>query len=50
MPEMSIHKSGGIVFTPTKEEQELRDLKEQLRKEISEIQKIKEEILAMMPK
>jgi hypothetical protein len=50
MPEMHIHRSGGIVFSPTKEEQEIRNLKDELRKEITEVQKLKEEILSMMPK
>jgi ribosomal 50S subunit-associated protein YjgA (DUF615 family) len=50
MPEMNVHKSGGIVFTPTKEEQEILNLKSELRREIEEIQKLKEELRSMMPK
>jgi ArsR family metal-binding transcriptional regulator len=50
MPEMSIHKSGGIVFTPTKEEQEIRNLKNELRREIEEAKKLTEQLRSMMPK
>jgi len=48
MPNMKIHHpSGGIVFVPTKEEKEIRDLKETLRNEIEEVRKLKEELLKM---
>jgi hypothetical protein len=47
MPEMKVHKSGGIVFHPTKEEREIRELKRTLRQEIEDVQKLKLELLHM---
>lgn len=47
MPKMHIHPSGGIVFTPTREENEIQKLKDTLKREIEEVQKLKQEILLM---
>jgi len=45
MPEMRVHSSGGIVFVPTKEEREIRNLKQSLKDEIDEARSLKEELL-----
>lgn len=43
---MKIHKqSGGIVFVPTKEELEVRELKNTLKNEIDEVKQLKQELL-----
>jgi regulator of replication initiation timing len=47
MPQMRLHSSGGIVFVPTKEEREIRDLKKTLRSEIEEVQKLRDELLKL---
>lgn len=47
MPEMRVHKSGGIVFHPTNEEREMRALKHTLKQEIEAVQKLKLEIIQM---
>jgi len=46
MPHMHIHKaSGGIVFTPTKEECEIIEMKRALKQELENVRKLKEELL-----
>jgi hypothetical protein len=45
MPNMKIHSSGGIVFESTKEEREVRAMKQELREELDEAKKLKEELL-----
>lgn len=47
MPEMKMHKSGGIVFVPTKEEKEIRELKNTLKSELEEVRGLKEELISM---
>jgi hypothetical protein len=43
---MHIHKSsGGIVFTPTKEEREIIEMKRALKQELENVRKLKEELL-----
>jgi len=45
MPNMRVCKNtGALIFTPTKEELEVRNLKEQFKSEIEEVQKVKEEL------
>jgi hypothetical protein len=48
MPHMHIHReSGGIVFTPTKEEREILEMKRTLKQELEDVRKLKEELLQM---
>jgi hypothetical protein len=47
MPEMRVHRSGGIVFHPTKEERELRQLKHSLKQELENAQKLTQELIQM---
>jgi hypothetical protein len=47
MPHMQVHRSGGIVFVPTKEERELRQLKDSLKQEIEDVRNLKQELLQM---
>jgi hypothetical protein len=45
MPKMIVRPSGGIVFESTKEEREVRAMKEDLRKELDAVKGLKEELL-----
>jgi hypothetical protein len=46
MPNMRVcNRTGALIFTPTKQEKEIEDLKNQLRKEIQEVQEIKKDFL-----
>ena len=45
MAEMKVHRSGGIVFVPTKEEREIRELRQTLKSEIDEVRSMKQEMI-----
>lgn len=45
MPNMRVDQnSGALIFTPTKEEQEVKDIKTELQGEIEEVRALKDEL------
>lgn len=50
MPEMKVHSSGGLVFVPTKEEKEVRTLKQTLNSEIEKFRDMSKELEEILEK
>lgn len=51
MPNVRICKSSGaLIFSPTKQEKEVIDLKKELRSEIDEVRELKEELKSLLNK